>query len=56
MEHPTSIEIIPFEGPRDLEAITARPPGVVPAGTESLRTFLGILHGQHPKQEHPGAY
>jgi integrase/recombinase XerD len=26
MEHPQSVEIIPFEGPRDLATVTARPP------------------------------
>jgi hypothetical protein len=46
---PQSVEIIPFEGPRDL--VTAA--DVVPAGAESFRTFLGVLHGQHPKQKYP---
>ena len=28
MEHSKSVEIIPFEGPRDLEGVTARPPAL----------------------------
>jgi hypothetical protein len=26
MEHPQSVEIIPFEGPRELATVTAKPP------------------------------
>jgi hypothetical protein len=29
MEHPKSVEIIPFEGPRDLATVTARPPALL---------------------------
>ena len=28
MEHPKSVEIIPFEGPRDLATVTARLPAL----------------------------
>jgi hypothetical protein len=53
MEYPKSVEIIPFEGPQDLASVTARPPAFVPVGAKGVGTFLGVLHGQHPKQEHP---
>jgi hypothetical protein len=52
MEHPKSLEIIPFEGPRDLATVTRQAAGVVPGGAEGLGTFLGVLHGQHPQQNH----
>jgi hypothetical protein len=36
MELPNSVELIPFEGPHDLETVTARPPDVVPVGAKDL--------------------
>jgi hypothetical protein len=43
MEHPKSIEIIPFEGPRDLAIVTARPPRVHPLfDKDDLSSFANI--------------
>jgi hypothetical protein len=37
IEHPESVENIPFKGPHDLATVTARPPaGVVPGGAEGV--------------------
>jgi hypothetical protein len=52
MKTPKSLEIIPFEGPRDLATVTWQAAGVVPGGAKGLGTFLGVLHGHHPQQDH----
>jgi hypothetical protein len=39
MEHPKAVEIIPFEGPRDLASVTARPPVLFLPEPEGLGTF-----------------
>jgi hypothetical protein len=36
MEHPKSAELFPFEGPRDLETVTAKAADVVSVGAEGL--------------------
>ena len=45
-EHPNSVELFPFEGPRDLEIVTARPPTLFlsePKASERFRESLCLL-------------
>jgi hypothetical protein len=45
MEHPKSVEIIPFEGPGALAGVTAKPPALF-LRSRRPRNFLGVLYGQ----------
>jgi hypothetical protein len=38
MEHPKAVEIVPFEGTRDLASVTARPPALFLSEPEGLGT------------------
>jgi hypothetical protein len=42
-EHPKSVEIIPFEGPRDLATVTAKPPALFLAEPKASERFWAFF-------------
>jgi hypothetical protein len=48
---PNRLRLFPSKD-HDLATVTRQAAGVVPGGAEGLGTFLGVLPGQHPQQDH----